>query len=555
MNAKNPSFFYNNPWAFGRTKKLDHQVYFSQRRNRNDKVLFFWNAPDYPFTGEYPFQLKRYQTSCHLYGMYLKSVKMTPNVIFSFFTFHRYNMPIQKVMILSHERAAMFKAESKDKPIYFIRIFNSPDLSALVPYAELNYPEQFKIIRSYVFDDISQFTDDSNELALFNDEIAERIITDFDNEGKDCQTLLVHCWAGKSRSPALAIALSEIFHLQTPEQIADLKKQFSIYNKRVYHTMLDFNKSDSNREKEVSPSPHFLEEAEMREKDIRVADDFQFASAKIAQYTTDDLAESYLNNYQKMLKPIKLFLVHYAKEFPKLMRLLDYDKFIVTKATFMGEGGEKIVLRVTATIKESDENKAELNQPIEVGFGLRLHKGEGETFEEVSNGLENEFRHFKLFRRLNGVAIVFHKLYGTQRIKNSEAHFSYLENDPIRESFLKNHIYLVSVGEFVEGLDVGEILERENYDIGFKKNVIMESAKTLARTWLLSLKSEQAHENQPEKRVGLKAGQKNIDKYSQSCKKIVKLSDWAKSQGLSYKTAWRWFNEGKLLVPAEQMAW
>jgi len=117
MNAKNPSFFYNNPWAFGRTKKLDHQVYFSQRRNRNDKVLFFWNAPDYPFTGEYPFQLKRYQTSCHLYGMYLKSVKMTPNVIFSFFTFHRYNMPIQKVMILSHERAAMFKAESKDKPI------------------------------------------------------------------------------------------------------------------------------------------------------------------------------------------------------------------------------------------------------------------------------------------------------------------------------------------------------------------------------------------------------------------------------------------------------
>jgi len=55
--------------------------------------------------------------------------------------------------------------------------------------------------------------------------------------------------------------------------------------------------------------------------------------------------------------------------------------------------------------------------------------------------------------------------------------------------------------------------------------------------------------------VGLKAGQKNIDKYSQSCKKIVKLSDWAKSQGLSYKTAWRWFNEGKLLVPAEQMAW
>jgi len=34
----------------------------------------------------------------------------------------------------------------------------------------------------------------------------------------------------------------------------------------------------------------------------------------------------------------------------------------------------------------------------------------------------------------------------------------------------------------------------------------------------------------------------------------MKLSDWAKSQGISYKTAWRWFNEGKLPVPAKQMA-
>jgi len=109
-------------------------------------------------------------------------------------------MPIQKVMILSHTRAAMFQADSKDKPIYLIRLFNS-DCLALVPYAELKYPEQFKIIRSYVFDDISQFTDD-NELVSFNDEMAESIITDFDNDGKDCQMLLVHCWAGKSRSPA-----------------------------------------------------------------------------------------------------------------------------------------------------------------------------------------------------------------------------------------------------------------------------------------------------------------------------------------------------------------
>ncbi len=107
-----------------------------------------------------------------------------------------------------------------------------------------------------------------------------------------------------------------------------------------------------------------------------------------------------------------------------------------------------------------------------------------------------------MFRRLNGVAIVFHKLYGTQFIESSEANFSYMENDQIREILLKKHIYFVSIGEFVEGLDVGEILEQKNYDTKFKQNVIMESGKMLARAWLLSLKSEQVHENQPEKRVG-----------------------------------------------------
>jgi putative resolvase len=33
----------------------------------------------------------------------------------------------------------------------------------------------------------------------------------------------------------------------------------------------------------------------------------------------------------------------------------------------------------------------------------------------------------------------------------------------------------------------------------------------------------------------------------------MKLSTWAKKQGISYRTAWRWFKEGKLPVIAEQM--
>lgn len=34
----------------------------------------------------------------------------------------------------------------------------------------------------------------------------------------------------------------------------------------------------------------------------------------------------------------------------------------------------------------------------------------------------------------------------------------------------------------------------------------------------------------------------------------MKLSEWAKQQGISYKTAWRWFKEGTLPVPVEQTA-
>jgi len=34
---------------------------------------------------------------------------------------------------------------------------------------------------------------------------------------------------------------------------------------------------------------------------------------------------------------------------------------------------------------------------------------------------------------------------------------------------------------------------------------------------------------------------------------IMKLSEWARQQGISYLTAWRWFRSGKLPVPARQL--
>jgi predicted protein tyrosine phosphatase len=147
-------------------------------------------------------------------------------------------MSIQQVIIFSQGKVANFQAKSEDKPVYLIRIFDSPNAPlAFLPYSQLKSPEQFETIKSYTFDDVSRFLDD--DLIVFNDKIAQQIIRDFDENGKKCKTLLVHCRAGKSRSPAVAIALSEIFHLKTKAQLAAMKINFPIYNKRVYKMMLD----------------------------------------------------------------------------------------------------------------------------------------------------------------------------------------------------------------------------------------------------------------------------------------------------------------------------
>ena len=34
----------------------------------------------------------------------------------------------------------------------------------------------------------------------------------------------------------------------------------------------------------------------------------------------------------------------------------------------------------------------------------------------------------------------------------------------------------------------------------------------------------------------------------------VRLSDWAKREGVHYQTAWKWFKQGTLPVPARQTA-
>ncbi len=54
--------------------------------------------------------------------------------------------------------------------------------------------------------------------------------------------------------------------------------------------------------------------------------------------------------------------------------------------------------------------------------------------------------------------------------------------------------------------------------------------------------------------LGLNPAKILIDKLALLCSYMsMKLSEWAKWQGISYRTAWRWFHAGTLPVAAEQM--
>ena len=48
-------------------------------------------------------------------------------------------------------------------------------------------------------------------------------------------------------------------------------------------------------------------------------------------------------------------------------------------------------------------------------------------------------------------------------------------------------------------------------------------------------------------------GVDNCPGFSDSFIPAVKLSDYARKQGVSYLTAWRWFKSGKFPVPARQL--
>ena len=133
------------------------------------------------------------------------------------------------IVVLDKERAKRFECIANWAAI---SVSSKPD----------TFPELHTIRRKGLlqlcFDDVSFPHAIPKNLKLFNVDLAQQII-DFVNLHKDnIETLLIHCEAGLSRSPAIAAAISERFGLGS----ADFYFEKYMPNVLVYKILSELKK-------------------------------------------------------------------------------------------------------------------------------------------------------------------------------------------------------------------------------------------------------------------------------------------------------------------------
>lgn len=129
---------------------------------------------------------------------------------------------------MPYRKAIGFKPVNRT---YAIRIFSNAHKDE--PKRDLIESPLYVKITRYYLDDITSEQESLQGLAL-------KILQDFQSHKDNCDSLLVHCIFGKSRSPAVGIALNEIFKLGNDTR--SLKEQYPQYNQYIYNMLKSVEK-------------------------------------------------------------------------------------------------------------------------------------------------------------------------------------------------------------------------------------------------------------------------------------------------------------------------
>lgn len=145
---------------------------------------------------------------------------------------------MESIRILSLEEALVFDPLEKT---YMIRILGPDYLEKRFggDFPRLLHSDKFMKVSCYEFDDVTPWSKENiyPYAELFEEYHAEKIIASFDKIKDSTDHLAVHCFAGISRSSAVASALNHIFDLRVPDE-SFLSVENHSPNMHVYSTLI-----------------------------------------------------------------------------------------------------------------------------------------------------------------------------------------------------------------------------------------------------------------------------------------------------------------------------